>query len=72
MTKRNKKNIKVVLRDSPTCEGVIPIIIKSSQSDSFVETKCNCGEAIANAVEGSICCHRYPDCCDEDLEFIEI
>jgi hypothetical protein len=62
MTKRNKKNIKVVLRDSQTCEGVIPIIIK----------KCNCGEAIADAVEGSIGCHRYPDCCDNDLEFIEI
>jgi hypothetical protein len=61
MTKRNKKNSKVVLRDSPTCEGVIPIIIK-----------CNCGEAIADAVEGSIGCHRYPDCCDNDLEFIEI
>jgi hypothetical protein len=29
--------------------------------------KCNCGE---NAVEGSIGCDRYPDCCDEDLEFI--
>jgi hypothetical protein len=47
MTKRNKKNIKV-----------IPIIIK----------KCNCGE---NAIEGSIGCIRYPECCDEDLEFID-
>ena len=46
MTKRNKKNIKV-----------LPIII----------IKCNCGEI---AVEGSIGCHRYPDCCDNDLEFI--
>jgi hypothetical protein len=45
MTKRNKKNIKVV-----------PII-----------TKCNCGE---NAVNGSIGCIRYPECCDEDLEFV--
>jgi hypothetical protein len=46
MTKRNKKNIKV-----------IPIIIK-----------CNCGE---NAVEGSIGCVRFPECCDNDLEFID-
>ena len=30
-------------------------------------TKCNCGE---NALEGSIGCIRYPDCCDEDLEFV--
>jgi hypothetical protein len=29
--------------------------------------KCNCGET---AVEGSIGCIRYPECCDEDLEFI--
>ncbi len=35
----------------------IPIIIK----------KCNCGE---NAIEGSIGCIRYPECCDEDLEFV--
>jgi hypothetical protein len=38
----------------------LPIIIK----------KCKCGEAIADAVEGSIGCHRYPDCCDNDLEFL--
>jgi hypothetical protein len=50
MTKRNKKNIKV-----------IPIIIK-----------CNCGDAIADAVEGSIGCHRYPDCCDNDLVLVEL
>jgi hypothetical protein len=49
MTKRNKKNIKVV-----------PIII----------TKCNCGDAIADTVNGSIGCIRYPECCDEDLEFV--
>jgi hypothetical protein len=48
MTKRNKKNIKV-----------IPLIIK-----------CNCGDAIADSVNGSIGCIRYPDCCDEDLEFV--
>jgi hypothetical protein len=35
----------------------IPIIIK----------KCNCG---VNTVEGSIGCHRYPECCDNDLEFV--
>ena len=35
---------------------VIPII-----------TKCNCGE---NTVNGSIGCIRYPECCDEDLEFV--
>jgi hypothetical protein len=46
MTKRNKKNIKV-----------IPIIIK-----------CNCGE---NTVEDSIGCIRFPECCDNDLEFID-
>jgi hypothetical protein len=34
----------------------IPIIIK-----------CKCGE---NAVEGSIGCVRFPECCDNDLEFI--
>lgn len=39
----------------------VPIIIK-----------CKCGDAIADAVEGSIGCDRYPDCCDNDLEFIEI
>jgi hypothetical protein len=49
MTKRNKKNIKV-----------IPIIIK-----------CNCGDAIADTVEDSIGCIRFPDCCDNDLEFID-
>jgi hypothetical protein len=59
MTKRNKRSIDKTKS--------IPIIIKSSQSDSFVETKCNCGE---NAVEGSIGCIRFPECCDEDLEFI--
>lgn len=37
----------------------IPIIIK----------KCNCGE---NVEEGKINCHRFPECCDNDLEFIEI
>ena len=30
--------------------------------------KCKCGEV---AIEGSICCIRYPECCDEDLEFID-
>jgi hypothetical protein len=49
MTKRNKKNIKVL--------PLIPLIIK-----------CNCGEV---AIEGSIGCVRYPECCDEDLEFID-
>ena len=33
--------------------------------------KCKCGEAIANTIEGSIGCIRYPECCDEDLEFID-
>lgn len=37
----------------------IPIIIK-----------CKCGEAIANAIEGSIGCINYPACCDDDYEFI--
>lgn len=35
----------------------IPIII----------IKCNCGE---NTVEDSIGCIRFPDCCDNDLEFL--
>jgi len=62
MTKRNKKTptlIKVVLNDSPTCEGVIPIIIN----------KCNCG---ADVVEGSIGCIRFPECCDDDLVLVEL
>ena len=29
--------------------------------------KCNCGEV---AVEGSTCCIRFPECCDDDLEFV--
>jgi hypothetical protein len=32
-----------------------------------VEGKCNCGE---NVEEGSIGCHRFPECCDNDLEFL--
>jgi hypothetical protein len=61
MTKRNKKTlIKTTMS--------IPIIIK----------KCNCGDAIAaiaaiaNTVEGSIGCHRYPACCDDSDEDYEI
>jgi hypothetical protein len=61
MTKRNKRSIEKTKS--------IPIIIKSSQSDSFVETKCNCGE---NVVEGSIGCHRFPECCDNDLVLVEL
>jgi hypothetical protein len=36
---------------------IIPIII----------IKCNCGE---NAEQGSIGCIRFPECCDNDLEFV--
>jgi hypothetical protein len=73
MTKRNKRSKVVVLRDSPTCEGVIPIIIKPSQSGSLIETKkCNCGDAIADTVNGTIGCIRYPECCDEDLVLVEL
>lgn len=63
MTKRNKRRSEA---------KTLPIIIKSSQSDSFVETKCKCGEAIANTIEGSIGCIRYPECCDEDLVLVEL
>jgi hypothetical protein len=44
-------------KKTPTLIKVIPIIIN----------KCNCG---SDVVEGSIGCVRYPDCCDDDLEFI--
>lgn len=37
---------------------LIPLIIK-----------CKCGE---NAIEGSIGCIRYPECCDEDLVLVEL
>jgi hypothetical protein len=71
MTKRNKRSN--ASEKTLTLIKTIPIIIKSSQQterDSFIETKCNCGEAIANTVEGSIGCIRYPECCDDDYEFI--
>jgi hypothetical protein len=41
--------------------------IKSTTPIPIIIIKCNCGEI---AVEGSIGCNRYPDCCDNDLEFI--
>jgi hypothetical protein len=47
-------------KKTPTLIKVIPIIIK----------KCNCGAILGDVVEGSIGCVRYPDCCDDDLEFI--
>jgi hypothetical protein len=40
---------------------------KNIKAVPIIITKCNCGE---NAVNGSIGCIRYPECCDEDLEFI--
>jgi hypothetical protein len=58
MTKRNKRS------------KIIPIIIiKPSQSGSFVETKCDCGE---NVEQGKVNCNRFPECCDNDLVLVEL
>jgi hypothetical protein len=59
MTKRNKTKGTARLARAEKNIKVVPII-----------TKCNCGDAIADTVNGSIGCIRYPECCDEDLEFL--
>ncbi len=56
MTKRNKRS-----------NASEKTLIKTTMPIPIIIIKCNCGE---NAEQGKANCNRFPECCDNDLEFV--